>query len=64
MAHSDLCYRGLHYDHSQDAPPSAEPIEHVYRGHHYASPLRHQPSLTDETLDLVYRGTHYHHHHA
>ena len=44
--------------------PSAAPMEHVYRGHHYASPLLHQPSLTDEGLDLVYRGTHYHPHHA
>ena len=63
MAHSALCYRGLPYDHSHDERPSAAPMEHVYRGHHYASPLLHQPSLTDEGLDLVYRGNHYHPHH-
>ncbi|MCP9859486.1 MULTISPECIES: DUF4278 domain-containing protein [unclassified Cyanobium] len=64
MAHSDLCYRGLPYDHSHDERPSAAPMEHVYRGHHYASPLLHQPSHADEGLDLIYRGTHYHPHHA
>lgn len=64
MAHFALCYRGLPYDHAHDECPSAAPVEHVYRGHHYASPLLHQPSLTDEGLDLVYRGSHYHPHHA
>ncbi|WP_216902054.1 DUF4278 domain-containing protein [Synechococcus sp. CCY 9618] len=64
MARSTLCYRGLRYDHSHDEPPSTVPVEHVYRGHHYDAPLRHQPSLTDEERDLVYRGTHYHPHHA
>ena len=64
MAHPTLCYRGLPYDHSRDERPSSAPLEHVYRGHHYASPLLHQPSHTDEGLDLIYRGTHYHPHHA
>jgi len=64
MVRSALCYRGLPYDHSHDASPSAAPIDHVYRGHHYDAPLRHEPSPVDEALDLVYRGTHYHHHHA
>jgi hypothetical protein len=64
MARSALCYRGLPYDHAHDELPSPAPIDHVYRGHHYDAPLRHQPSPVDEGLDLVYRGTHYHHHHA
>ncbi len=64
MARSALCYRGLPYDHTQDELPSPAPIDHVYRGHHYDAPLRHEPSPVDEALDLVYRGTHYHHHQA
>ncbi len=64
MPRSSLCYRGLPYDHSHDEPPSAVPVEHIYRGHHYAAPLRHQPSPAHEERDLVYRGTHYHPHHA
>ncbi len=64
MARSALCYRGLPYDHSHDEFPSPAPIDHVYRGHHYDAPLRHEPSPVDEALDLVYRGTHYHHHQA
>ena len=64
MAPSALCYRGLPYDHCHDERPSAAPMDHVYRGHHYASPLLHQPSHTDVGLDLVYLGTNYHPHHA
>jgi hypothetical protein len=64
MARSALCYRGLRYDHTHDELPSPAPIDHVYRGHHYDAPLRHQPSPVDGALDLIYRGTHYHHHQA
>lgn len=64
MARSALCYRGIRYDHTHDELPSPAPIDHVYRGHHYDAPLRHQPSPVDGALDLIYRGNHYNHHHA
>jgi hypothetical protein len=64
MARSALCYRGLPYDHTHDELPSPAPIDHVYRGHHFDASLRHQPSPVDAAQDLVYRGTHYHHHQA
>jgi hypothetical protein len=59
MPRSSLCYRGLRYDHSHDQPPSASPVDHTYRGHHYVAPLRHQPCPTVEAHDLIYRGNHY-----
>jgi hypothetical protein len=64
MAHSTLCYRGLRYDHTHDELPSATPMAHVYRGHHFAAPLRHQPSRDIEERDLIYRGSLYHPHHV
>lgn len=63
MTRSNLCYRGLRYDHSHDVLPAAIPVDHVYRGHHYAASLRHQPSVADQERDLIYRGNHYHPHH-
>lgn len=64
MVPSTLCYRGLPYDHTHDELPSPVPVEHTYRGRHFEAPLRHQASLTDKALDLIYRGHHYHPHHG
>ena len=61
MATSKLRYRGIPYDASQHEHPSAEAVEHTYRGRHYVAPLRHEPAPVDPSLELHYRGAVYHH---
>ena len=56
-----LQYRGVPYDADQHEQPSAQPVEHVYRGQHYAAPLKHDPAAVDPSLELHYRGHAYHH---
>ncbi|MBD2422470.1 DUF4278 domain-containing protein [Cyanobium sp. FACHB-13342] len=61
MGTTKLLYRGVAYDASQHEHPSAEPVEHVYRGQHYAAALKHEPAPVDPGLELHYRGHVYHH---
>jgi len=60
MTAGQLVYRGVPYSTHQPLP-SLEPVEHVYRGVHYRMPLKHEPWLVDESLELHYRGHIYHH---
>ena len=61
MTKSKLLYRGVAYDVSQHEHPSDQPTEHIYRGHHYQAPLKHEPAPVDPNLELHYRGHVYHH---
>jgi hypothetical protein len=56
-----LQYRGISYDNSRHQQPPATPVEHIYRGHHYNSSLRHEAAPVDPALELHYRGHVYHH---
>ena len=56
-----LLYRGVSYDNSRHEQPSAAPVDHAYRGHHYSAPLRHEAAPVDPALELHYRGHVYHH---
>ncbi len=61
MTTAKLLYRGVPYDASQHEHPSAQPVDHVYRGQHYEAPLKHEPAPMDSELELLYRGHAYHH---
>lgn len=56
-----LLYRGVCYDNSRHEQPSAQPVEHIYRGQHFQAPLRHGVASVDPDLALHYRGHTYHH---
>ena len=56
-----LQYRGVSYDTTTHQQPSAEPVDHAYRGQHYDAPLRHEAAAVDPALELHYRGHVYHH---
>jgi hypothetical protein len=58
---SPLLYRGVAYDHSHDKKPSGRPVEHIYRGNRYSTPLLHQADHSKDGLELHYRGSSYHH---
>lgn len=60
MTDSTLVYRGVKYESTPHAHPRVEPVEHIYRGVHYADPLRHEPAPVNEFVELHYRGTVYH----
>jgi len=64
MSTTQLLYRGVPYDASQHEHPSAEQVEHVYRGQHYSAALKHEPAPADRGLELHYRGHAYHQHSA
>jgi len=56
-----LLYRGVSYDNSRHDQPTATPVEHIYRGHHFQAPLRHEAAPVNPHLELHYRGHAYHH---
>lgn len=56
-----LLYRGVSYDNSRHQPLPSTPVEHIYRGHHFSAPLRHEAAPVDPALELHYRGHLYHH---
>lgn len=60
MTTGQLVYRGVSYGTQHQPLPSAEPVEHVYRGVHYRMPLKDEPLPVDESLELHYRGNVYH----
>ena len=59
-----LQYRGVSYDTANHEQPAATPVEHAYRGQHFEAPLRHEAAAVDVSVDLQYRGHHYHHRQA
>lgn len=59
-----LLYRGVSYDNSRHEQRPVAPVDHVYRGHHFHAPLRHEAAPVDPALELHYRGHEYHHHGA
>lgn len=61
MTTAKLRYRGVAYDASQHEHPSAQPVDHIYRGQHYEAPLKHEAAPADPELALHYRGHVYHH---
>lgn len=56
-----LHYRGVSYDPAQHQQPTENAVVHVYRGHRYSVPLRHEAAQVDPSLELHYRGHLYHH---
>ena len=52
-------YRGVAYTPSKHEQADSEPVEHVYRGKHYKSPLNHK-AASHFSADLNYRGISYH----
>ena len=52
-------YRGVAYTTSKTEQDNSEPVEHVYRGKHYKSPLNHK-AASHFSADLNYRGISYH----
>jgi hypothetical protein len=56
-----LQYRGVSYDNSRHEQLPANPVEHIYRGHHYKAPICHEAAEVDPELELHYRGHSYHH---
>lgn len=58
---TSLRYRGVAYDTASHDQPSAVPVDHVYRGHHYVASLLHESSDQDPEVELHYRGHIYHH---
>lgn len=56
-----LHYRGVAYDNATHEEPAVAPVDHVYRGHHYEAPLRHEAASVDPEQELQYRGHAYHH---
>ncbi|MCP9816928.1 DUF4278 domain-containing protein [Synechococcus sp. GreenBA-s] len=64
MSTTTLRYRGVAYDPAARQHPqaaSAQPVDHVYRGHHYSASLQHAAQAVDPALELHYRGSVYHH---
>ena len=59
-----LQYRGISYDNASHQQPSAEPVDHAYRGQHYDAPLRHEAAPVNTEVELHYRGSVYHHRQA
>lgn len=56
-----LQYRGVSYDNAQHEQPSSAPVEHTYRGLHFAGSLRHEAATVDPSREFHYRGHDYHH---
>jgi len=56
-----LQYRGVSYDNNLHQPPSAAPVDHIYRGQHYSAALLHEAAKVDSTRSFHYRGHEYHH---
>lgn len=61
MSTTKLHYRGVAYDANQHEHPSAQPVDHIYRGQHYEAPLKHEPAAVDCELEFHYRGHVYRH---
>ena len=59
-----LQYRGVSYENAGHEQPNNTPVEHAYRGQHFDAPLRHEAAAVDPSVDLQYRGHHYHHRQA
>lgn len=58
---SPLRYRGVSYDPRNHEQLSDVPVEHIYRGQHYSSPLRHLAAPITPRAELRYRGIAYQH---
>jgi len=55
-----LKYRGVDYDTKQFSAPSAQAVDHVYRGIHFDTAPRHEAdALSQEPVRLSYRGAVY-----
>jgi hypothetical protein len=61
MPTTPLRYRGITYRHSPQGRPCYKPVDHVYRGIHYAASLQQETPAVDETVTFRYRGIPYHH---
>ncbi|MDA1247364.1 MAG: DUF4278 domain-containing protein [Cyanobacteria bacterium] len=61
MNTTKLQYRGVPYVASQQENPPSAPVEHIYRGQHYAASLNHEAAPRDPGLEFQYRGHAYHH---
>jgi hypothetical protein len=59
-----LQYRGVSYDNASHEQPSAQPVDHAYRGQHYSAALRHEAAPVDTEVELQYRGHVYYHRQA
>jgi hypothetical protein len=56
-----LRYRGISYAPRGHQQLSAQPVEHVYRGHRYSTPLLRPAATASSRAELHYRGVTYRH---
>ncbi len=54
-------YRGATYRPTKHEQASSSYVEHVYRGKKYQAPLNHEAAPINESVELHYRGSVYHH---
>lgn len=58
---SQFLYRGIAYDRARRDQRPAVALEHVYRGHHFNTPLQHAATGPDPSRHFQYRGHDYQH---
>ncbi len=61
MTTTERTYRGVTYKPNEHERASRAYVEHIYRGKRYEAPLRHEAAQIDESTELHYRGSVYHH---
>ncbi len=61
MTTQQRTYRGVTYSPAEHEEASSALFEHVYRGNRYESPLKHEAQPVNESVELHYRGSIYHH---
>ncbi|HGY5535783.1 MAG: DUF4278 domain-containing protein [Prochlorococcus sp.] len=60
MTTQERTYRGIAYKAADHEQLSSSNVDHVYRGHRYEAPLKHDAAPTDTSVELNYRGKVYH----
>ena len=61
MTTQQRTYRGVSYAPRQLDQAGGAPVDHTYRGLHYSAPLHQEGTVPNETVELHYRGSVYHH---
>jgi len=59
MTTKQRTYRGVAYKTTSHEQLNANNVEHVYRGHRYEAPLKHEAAASDKKVELSYRGSVY-----
>ncbi|HGY5531747.1 MAG: DUF4278 domain-containing protein [Prochlorococcus sp.] len=61
MTTQERTYRGIAYKAADHEQLSSSNVEHIYRGHRYEAPLKHEAVPADTKVELNYRGKVYQH---